>query len=387
MNSQTLERKVKTIGTRKLIFPFLVVALLLPACTKQPQPARIEEITFQSGESSLVGDLRTPAGFGPFPLVIFVHGDAPKANRTMFGMYLPIMERMLNGGYAVFSWDNPGAGESTGGASSSYSRTKQHAQIVLDAIETMKTYPGIDPNRIGMWGVSMAGWVMPRVLMASDDVAFMICQSCGSMSGHDEFVYLNVSQTYCGGVPEEDASQLKILLAELNKARTFETYEGYLQYREILGDLAALRSVTVPDTMISEVFWQANDADSMAWSPVHVFEKVRIPVLAIWGERDTKVDPIRGAYAYRDALEQAGNSNYRIEVIPGADHTLVPSETGCITEEEQYIEQILAENGLTFEDLDKMDPKDPVLLTLASDWPYAPRYLDLIEEWLTNLPI
>ena len=118
MNSKTLEKKVKTIGTRKLIFLFLVVALLLPACTKQPQTARIEEITFQSGESSLVGELRTPAGVGPFPLVIFVHGDAPTANRTMFGMYLPIMERMLHAGYAVFSWDNPGAGESTGGTSS-----------------------------------------------------------------------------------------------------------------------------------------------------------------------------------------------------------------------------------------------------------------------------
>ncbi len=334
MNSKTLERKVKTIGTRKLIFLFLVVALLLPACTKPPQPARIEEITFQSGDFTLVGDLRTPGGTGPFPLVIFVHGDAPNANRTMFGMYLPIMERMLQAGYAVFSWDNPGAGESMDTTSSS-SRTQQHAQIVLDAIKTMKTSPGIDPDRIGMWGVSMAGWVMPRVLMESDDVAFMICQSCGSMSGQDEFVFLTVAQHYCGGVPEEVTGQLDILLAELNEARTFETYEGYLHYREILDELAALGSVTAPNTVISEAFWLANDADSMAWSPVHVFEQVRIPVLAIWGERDTKVDSIRAAHAYRDALEQAGNSNYRVEVIPGADHTLAPSETGCISEEGQ----------------------------------------------------
>jgi pimeloyl-ACP methyl ester carboxylesterase len=350
-----------------------------------PGQPRIEEITFQSGEFTLVGDLRLPTGEGPFPVVLFVHGDAPTANRTMFGMYLPIMERMLRAGYAVFSWDNPGAGESKG-TISGYRRTQQHAQIVLDAIEVMKANPDIIPRRIGLWGVSMAGWVMPRVLMVSDDVAFMICQSCGSMSGHDEFVFLRVAQGYCGGVPEEDAGQLEILLAERDEARTFDTYQGYLRYRLVLDELAALRSAAAPNPVISEAGWLANDPDSPAWSPVHVFEQVRIPVLAIWGERDTKIDPIRAAYAYRHALEQAGNPNYRVEVIPGADHTLAPSDTGCISEEGQTLERVLEEQGFTLEDLDALDPQDPVLLTLGSAWPYVPAYLDMIEEWLRGLP-
>jgi uncharacterized protein len=383
MNTQPVEYKAKAFQARKLTFLFLVILLLLPACARQPQPARIEEITFQSGEFTLVGDLRTPAGTGPFPVVLFVHGDN-LANRTMFGMYLPIMERMLRAGYAVFSWDNPGAGESTG-TTDRYRITQQQAQILMDAIKVMKAHPDIDSDRIGLWGVSMAGWVMPRVLMESDDVAFMICQSCGSMSGHDEFAFLTVAQGYCGGVPEEDADRLEILLAELDEARTFNTYEGYLHYREVLDELAALGSVTVPSSVVSEAGWLANDPDSPAWSPVHVYEQVRIPVLAIWGERDTRVDPIRAAHAYRDALEQAGNSNYRIEIIPGADHILTPSETGCISEEGQRLERILAKQGFTLEDLDALDPQDPVLLTLGSAWPYAPEYLDLIEEWLRGL--
>jgi uncharacterized protein len=363
----------------------LAVLLLVPACTRQPQPARIEEITFESGEFKLAGDLRTPAGTGPFPVVLFVHGDAPNANRTFFGMYLPIMERMLRAGYAVFSWDNPGAGESTGTANRGQI-TQQQAQIVMDAIDVMKAYPDIDPGRIGLWGVSMGGYVMPRVLMASDDVAFMICQSCGSMSGNDEFVFLTAAQGYCGGVPQEDTDQLEVLLAELDEARTFDTYEGYLRYREVLHELAALGSVTVPNPVASEATWLANDpAYEFAWSPVHVIEQVRIPVLAIWGERDTRIDPIRAAHAYRDALEQAGNTNYRVEIIPGADHSLASSETGCISEEGQTGERVLGEQGFTLEDLNALDPKDPVLFALVSAWPYAPEYLDLIEEWLRDL--
>jgi len=383
MNTQIIS-KFKHISTR-LSAVLLALALLLPACARQTQPARIEEITFQSGEFTLVGELRTPAGTGPFPVVLFVHGDAEGANRTCFGMYLPIMERMLRAGYAVFSWDNPGAGESTG-TTDRPQISQQRAQIVTDAISVVKAYPGIDPGRIGLWGVSMAGYVMPRVLMASDDVAFMICQSCGSMSGNDEFVFLTAAQGYCGGVPEEDTDQLEVLLAELDEARTFDTYEGYLHYREVLHELAALGSVRVPHPVASEAGWLANDpASEFAWSPVHVFEQVRIPVLAIWGERDTKIDPIQAAYAYRHALEQAGNPNYRVEVIPGADHTLAPSETGCISEEGQTVERVLGERGFTLEDLNALDPQDPLLFTLGSAWPYAPEYLDLIEEWLREL--
>ena len=385
MNTQPVGYKAKTFWVRELAFLFLVIALLLPACARQPQPARIEEITFQSGEFTLVGDLQLPAGTGPFPVVLFVHGSG-NADRTFFGMYLPIMERMLRAGYAVFSWDKPGTGESTG-QFQQYRLKQQRAQIVLDAIEVMKSHPDIDPQRIGLWGISQGSWVMPRVLMASDDVAFMICVSCGSMSGQDEMAFQIVAQGYCGGDPEEDANRLEILLAELDEARTFDTYEGYLRYRDVLDELAALRSVGVPSSVVSEAGWLANDPTyESVWSPVHVFEQVRIPVLAIWGERDTHIDPIRAAHVYREALEQAGNPNYRIEVIPGADHTLAPSETGCMSEEDQTVVRLLEEQGYgTLEETVSLIQQEPGQHTPLSAWPFVPEYLDLIEDWLTGL--
>jgi dipeptidyl aminopeptidase/acylaminoacyl peptidase len=79
MNTQFIS-SCKHISTR-LSAVLLAILLLLPACARQPQPARIEEITFQSGEFKLVGDLRTPAGTGPFPVILFVHGS-DAADRT-----------------------------------------------------------------------------------------------------------------------------------------------------------------------------------------------------------------------------------------------------------------------------------------------------------------
>ncbi len=75
MNTQPVSYKVKAFGAGKLAFLLLVILLLLPACTRQPQPARVEEITFESETFHIVGDLRLPEGTAPFPVVLFVHGS------------------------------------------------------------------------------------------------------------------------------------------------------------------------------------------------------------------------------------------------------------------------------------------------------------------------
>jgi hypothetical protein len=297
-------------------------------------------------------------------------------------MYLPIMERMLGAGYAVLSWDKPGSGESTGQLRKPYLR-HQRAQIVLDAIEVVKARSDIDPQRIGLWGISQASYVMPLVLSQSEDVAFMICVSCGGMSGHDEMAFQIVAQSFCGEVPQEKAGELNRLLAELDIARTFETYEEYVHYRAVLDALAELGSVSIDDWPVtSEEAWRKNDSNNEGtWNPIKVVEQVAIPVLAIFGEQDSQGDPIQGAHAWRQALEQAGHPYSRVEVFPGSDHLLTVTETGCIRETNQMVEQVVRDQGYTSPDEFLQDPEQIPLSAL----PYAPGYLDLIEEWLRDL--
>ena len=126
---------------------WLVVLLLLESACGSAQQS-IEEIEFHSGEFDLVGDLRLPGGAGPYPVVVFVHGDGPN-NRTSGATYPPLMDRMLEVGYATFAWDKPGTGESTGQIDRSR-LMEQRAQIVLDAIEVLKARSDIDPEQIGL---------------------------------------------------------------------------------------------------------------------------------------------------------------------------------------------------------------------------------------------
>ena len=394
MNMQLISN-LKRIAAR-LSAVLVLTLLLLPACARQPRPAGVEEIIFQSGEFTLVGDLRTPAGTGPFPVVLFVHGSGD-ADRTMFGMYLPIMERMLRAGYAVFSWDKPGTGESTGQLNDSHVY-HQRAQIVLDAIEVMKERPDIDPGRIGLWGISQAGYVMPLVLSQSENVAFMICVSCGSMSGHDEAAYqIATFAMFCADFLAEDSDQRAALLAEFEEARPIESYEEYLHYRQVLDALVDISpkrqrlldafSQAGASGAMPEEAWLENDPENEDWwNPVGVLEQVQIPVLAIFGDRDSNGDPIQGAYAWRKALEQAGNRNFRVELYPGVDHFMVATESSCLNEHMKTFDQVLQEQGYgPFEESLALFQREPGQHAPLSAWPYAPRYLDLSEEWLRDL--
>jgi dienelactone hydrolase len=45
---------------------------------------------------------------------------------------------------------------------------------VVAAVEYVKTRSDIDPKRIGLLGVSQAGWIMPLAAVRSKDIAFLI---------------------------------------------------------------------------------------------------------------------------------------------------------------------------------------------------------------------
>ncbi|NIM47860.1 MAG: alpha/beta fold hydrolase [Gemmatimonadales bacterium] len=318
-----------------------------------------EEITFRSGPFRVVGDLKLPQGSGPHPVVVFVHGDGPN-NRTSGVTYPPIMRRMLRAGYATFAWDKPGTGESTGEIDRSR-LTEQRSQIVLDAVEVLKQRADIDPQHIGLWGISQAGYVMPRVLQKSRDIAFMIAISCAGGPGVEQGIYLLASQMVCAGYPKEDAKQLEQDIRAFTMART---YEEYVRYKTPLVDLPAFRAMARFGQRVeigSEDDWHPADPrrEYYGFDPMEVIERTTIPVLAFFGERDTQVDPIQGAQAYREALARAGNPHSRVELIPGVDHNILISETGCIEERNRRS---------------------------AAGWRnYPAEYLDIIEQWLREV--
>jgi fermentation-respiration switch protein FrsA (DUF1100 family) len=318
-------------------------------------PAEVEEIHFQSAQFALVGDLQIPNSEGKHPVVIMVHGDGG-IDRTGHGTYIPLMERFLRAGYAVFSWDKPGSGESSGEFSHGAELLSERASIMVDAVNLLKEHPAIDPGRIGVWGISQAGYVMPLALTRTDDISFMIVTGGPGMNSFDQMVYLIGQQFLCTGYSAQESNKIEANFAKLFYADT------YLEYRESKEYLIrfpyALNFTGIEITPQEE--WSPEDYSHWVYfNPIEVIEGTTIPVLSIFGEKDTQVDPFQGTAAYQAALEAAGNQNFRVELFPDADHNIVLARTGCMEERNNRS---------------------------MADWlNYAPGYLDLVEEWLINV--
>ncbi|MBP9702590.1 alpha/beta fold hydrolase [Candidatus Woesebacteria bacterium] len=149
-------------------------------------PGEIKSVEIITGESryqksivSYLSDgykinalLGVPKGVTPdggWPVIIFNHGYIdPKIYRTN-EKYVAYFDRLVLAGYIVVKSDYRGHGSSEGSAEGGYG-SDGYVRDVRQLVASMKKYPGVDPERIGMWGHSMGGHITLRTMVSSNDV-------------------------------------------------------------------------------------------------------------------------------------------------------------------------------------------------------------------------
>lgn len=300
-----------------------------PEQTRQfgTEAAIVQEVRFRSGDFSIVGDLRTPVDGDLHPVIIMIHGSGD-ATRHGAVDFIPMIEIFLRNGFAVLSWDKPGSGESEGEFESGFTITGR-AEILADAISVLRENPSIDHTRIGLWGISQAGWVMPKALDLTNDISFMIVVSGGGEDGIEQGAYQIAQMVACGGGSEEDVQTVEQYWALMNKATD---YEQYREAGEILLDVPGLYEATGL-VLNQEEQWNPWPRNIDAFfDPTEVLQQTTIPVLAFFGNLDKNIDPVQGAQAYEISLRTAGNQDYLVKMIEGAGHVMCQVETGCIGE-------------------------------------------------------
>src|SRR6188472_577924 len=128
------------------------------AAAPTPMPA-----FFQNGDVRLAFTLDLPPGPGPFPAIVAGHGSG-KLTRQDVAWFSAQWTRL---GFAVLRFDKRGVGESTGtyvfvGTKDSPEVFPQLASDIAAGARFLRTRPEIDPRRIGLSGVSQAGWILPH---------------------------------------------------------------------------------------------------------------------------------------------------------------------------------------------------------------------------------
>jgi dipeptidyl aminopeptidase/acylaminoacyl peptidase len=104
-----------------------------------------------------------------WPVVIFNHGYIPPSQYRTTERYVAYVDGFARNGYIVLRSDYRGHGNSEGFASSAYS-SPAYTVDVLNAVGSIKRFPDADPNRIGMWGHSMGGYITLRCMVIAEDI-------------------------------------------------------------------------------------------------------------------------------------------------------------------------------------------------------------------------
>lgn len=163
---------------RKLL---VVVGVLLGfACQPVSTPTAASSASgsttgfFTNGDVRLSYRLDLPARSGPVGAVVFGHGSGQQTKDSCRFL----AEGFLSRGFATLCFDKRGVGQSTGtyvfvGAKDSIPVFDDLAADMAAGVAFLRTRPEIDPNRIGLAGVSQAGWIIP-IAAQKARAAFMV---------------------------------------------------------------------------------------------------------------------------------------------------------------------------------------------------------------------
>lgn len=116
--------------------------------------------------------LTVPNGPPPatgWPVIVFNHGYIPPAQYRTTERYVAYVDGFARNGYIVLRPDYRGHGFSEGEARGAYT-TPDYVVDVLNAVATIKRYPTADPERLGMWGHSMGGYITLRAMVIAPDI-------------------------------------------------------------------------------------------------------------------------------------------------------------------------------------------------------------------------
>lgn len=245
-----------------------------------------------------IGDLRAvlarPDTGDRHGLVVFVHGDGP-VDATHDTFYRPLWEAFARAGYASLSWDKPGVAGAPGNWL--HQTMADRADEVRRALAWARARPDIDPDRIGLWGASQAGWVMPAVA-ADTEVAFVIAVGT-AVNWLRQGRYHLLADLPEGETPEAALARRDRRLDLLRRKASFEEYQAATDDKDM-----------TPDRWRFVLANYESDATTD-------LSRVKAPVLLLLGERDRNVDIAETEDTYRRLVPDLEVHRY-----PNATHGL-----------------------------------------------------------------
>jgi len=145
---------------------------------------------YESEGLKIYGLLTIPDGempSGGWPAIVFNHGYIPPNVYRTTERYINYVDRIARAGYVLYRIDYRGHDRSEGEANGAYGNP-DYTIDVLNAVASLKKHPQVNPDKIGMWGHSMGGYLTLRSMVITDDVKVGVIWA-GVVASYPDLIY------------------------------------------------------------------------------------------------------------------------------------------------------------------------------------------------------
>lgn len=295
---------------------------------------------FTHANKKLAGTLLLPRGPGPHPVVLWVHGDGPQDRGLE--QYTLNMNAFLDAGFACFSWDKPGTGQSEGNWLAQ--TMAQRASEAAAAMHALSQRHDIQAHAIGLLGFSQGGWVLAELAKrgaaphpkatnnaTAPPAAFFITVG-GALNWEQQGQYFTRMRLMRQGLVGDAAQRAIDWQAAAPQPGPHLPYADYhatfAKYVQSNPPPPGAQSKPLPAARYTFIALNRS-ADASAG-----LAKVRAPFLAVWGAQDANVDALANARDFALLLQapqdevplrQLPTHRHAVKVFEGAEHKLLNS--------------------------------------------------------------
>ena len=124
---------------------------------------------------------------GGWPAIVFNHGYIPPDVYRTTERYVHYVDELAKAGYVVFRIDYRGHDASEGVANGAYGDPGYQIDVI-NAVASIKQFPKVNPEKIGMWGHSMGGYLTLRAMVISKDIKVGVIWA-GVVASYPDLLY------------------------------------------------------------------------------------------------------------------------------------------------------------------------------------------------------